>query len=238
MSKHSTFGLQPIATGLEAAVEALEEADQMQSKSLSSDSARSAQDTVERRVFDATGLELKFSFKGTSGELERELRGEPDLELVGDGEKDAKALRLKIPAASSSASFSCTHSGSAKDWKGRGVNTTSDGASKKSIVADFTTSEARMSKNVDCRWNDSSCRPADWHSSAPIAVSHKLKQLSPSDSVESSKTASTSDGNCHAHICIKKSSWQTVLTEAMLESIADTSHNTYKYTPPQRPFLP
>jgi len=81
----------------------------------SSESSRSAQHTPDRRV-----LPVRTSaFAGTIGELPRELAGDATLELVGDvALKDTKLLQRNTPLASSSAAFSCTHSGSIKDRKG------------------------------------------------------------------------------------------------------------------------
>jgi hypothetical protein len=83
----------------------------------SSDSARSAQHTPERR----TPFVCHSAFEGTRGELAQELTGEPILEHVGDSvlkETSDKLLHINAPAASSSAALSCTHSGSIRDRKG------------------------------------------------------------------------------------------------------------------------
>jgi hypothetical protein len=85
----------------------------------SSESARSAQHTPARRTRDVRNSAIKGTtgedIQELAGELARELAGE----LVGDmAVKDARLLQRKAPVASSSAAFSCTHSGSIKDRKG------------------------------------------------------------------------------------------------------------------------
>jgi hypothetical protein len=108
------------AAGLEVAVEAVEVVDQAYPiGSSSSDSARSAQHTPERRVFRPLGrIDVNASLESTTGEPVHELVGELAAELAGDEGKDAKLLHLKAPAVSSSTAFSCTHAGSIKDRKG------------------------------------------------------------------------------------------------------------------------
>jgi len=56
--------------------------------------------------------------EGTVGELTQELTGELAVEHVGDAVKGLRLLHRNAPAASSSAAFSCTHSGSMRERKG------------------------------------------------------------------------------------------------------------------------
>jgi hypothetical protein len=108
------------AAGLDVAVETVEVVDPTYSAGSSSSlSVRSAQHTPEdRRLFMPTGLKTNVAFEATSGVLTYWLLGELVVELTGDEGKDTKLLHLKIPAASSSAAFSCTQSGSIRDRKG------------------------------------------------------------------------------------------------------------------------
>lgn len=85
----------------------------------SSESAKSAQHTPERR----TQVVCISALEWNSGEFVHELKGELAQELTGEflGDlrlKEARLLQRNAPEASSSAAFSCTHSGSIKDRKG------------------------------------------------------------------------------------------------------------------------
>jgi len=83
----------------------------------SSDSARSAQHTPDRRTL----FLCNSAFEGNKGELAHELTREAVLEHVGESvlkDFSDKLLHINAPAASSSAALSCTHSGSIRARKG------------------------------------------------------------------------------------------------------------------------
>lgn len=123
------FGAPLLVTkGLESALGgAVETKDPAQLKGCSSsDSARSAQLTLERRAPELMEPGTDSADEGAAGERAQglagepgqELAGEPASELAGEGVKEARLRHWNTPAASSSAAFSCTHSGSIRERKG------------------------------------------------------------------------------------------------------------------------
>ena len=91
--------------GLEVAVEMVDHAYVIGPSLSSSDSARSAQFTPDGRTLAVCDAAVE----GTVGELAQELAGELAVELAG--ERFRGVLHGNSPDASSSAAFSCTHSG-------------------------------------------------------------------------------------------------------------------------------
>jgi len=88
--------------------------------SSSESSARSAQHTPERRPLIVCDSALVGIHGEVEGELAREPIGDATLEFVGEAVlREIRLLHRNAPAASSSSAFSCTHSGSIRDRKGR-----------------------------------------------------------------------------------------------------------------------